>query len=67
MLELFYIEIPMVTFQMLEDRNCYIVSDGALFLITTKNNTSSYREFTFLEVGEEAVQAYDLVNYFGGK
>lgn len=67
MLELFYTEIPMVTFQMLEDRNCYIVSDGALFLVATKNNTSSYREFTFQRVGEEAIQAYDLAHYFGGK
>ncbi len=67
MLELFYTEIPTVTIQMLEDRNCYIVSDGTLFLITIKNNASSYKEFTFQSVGEEAIYAYDLVSYFGGK
>ena len=47
-----------VTEKMKRDPLVKIISDGAVFLLTTKNNISTYPELKFKEVNKESLKAY---------
>ncbi|MEZ4936527.1 MAG: hypothetical protein R2799_02935 [Crocinitomicaceae bacterium] len=51
-----------VSFQMMEDRNVVIVSDGAFFLVTTEEHSKEYPELKFDHVPSEAIEQYGLEN-----
>ncbi|MCB0479038.1 MAG: hypothetical protein KDC84_12795 [Crocinitomicaceae bacterium] len=52
-----------VSFQMLEDKNVQIISDGAMFLVTTEEHSKEYPELNFEPVPDEEIVQYDLKNY----
>lgn len=49
-----------ITFTMLEDRLVHIVSDNAVFLVTTRENAHNYPTLDFYNVPDEALEAYDI-------
>jgi len=59
--QLVYAEImDGVTMSMLEDKQVVIISDGALFIVTTEENSKKY-EGEFYPVGAEAIEAYGII------
>ncbi len=51
-----------VSFEMMEDKKVVIVSDGAMFLVTTEEHSKEYPELVFEVVPNEAIQQYRLGN-----
>lgn len=49
-----------ITFMMLEDPMVAIISDGAVFIVTTKENSYRYYENDFYPVDEDAQKAYNI-------
>lgn len=52
-----------VSFQMMEDRNVVIVSDGSFFLVTTREHSDTYPELKFDPVPQTAIQQYELESF----
>ena len=59
MKNLMYAEIELVTDQMKNDSKCTIISDGALFLVTTVENTGNYPDEHFEITDEETMKEYN--------
>lgn len=49
-----------VSFQMMEDKQVQIVSDGSIFLVTTEEHSMEYPELNFEDVPDEAIVQYGL-------
>jgi len=56
---LVYAEIDSVTEMMRRDKKVLIISDSALFLITTKSNSKWYNQ-KFNTVCREAIEMYEI-------
>jgi hypothetical protein len=57
--QLVYAEIDFVTPAMREDSLVHIISDNAVFLVTTEENSKQYNE-EFYPVSAEAMEAYEI-------
>jgi len=44
---------------MIPDKKVRIISDGALFLVTTEEHSQKYSELEFWEVDEESLKEYE--------
>ena len=49
-----------VTMEMMMDRNLLIISDNAIFIVTTPEHSVIYPHETFYDVGEEAIRDYEI-------
>ncbi|MCH2046263.1 MAG: hypothetical protein MK212_19265 [Saprospiraceae bacterium] len=49
-----------ITLDMLEDKKVHIISDTALFLVTTKAHSEQYPQLEFSKVPQDAVEQYGL-------
>ncbi len=56
---LVYTEIESVTEEMRNDKRVLIISDNALFMITTKTNSKWYNYY-FETVPAEVIEAYEI-------
>lgn len=56
---LVYTEIESVTEEMRNDKRVLIISDNALFMVTTKANSKWYNNY-FESVPVEAIEAYEI-------
>ncbi|NOQ75436.1 MAG: hypothetical protein GQ574_25725 [Crocinitomix sp.] len=56
---LVYAEIESVTDEMRNDKRVLIISDNALFMVTTKTNSKWYNLY-FESVPAEAIDAYEI-------
>jgi len=60
-LNLVVAELPTgICIDMLSDRKIHIISDGALFLITTTKHSTNYPELKFSLVSKEGLEAYEI-------
>lgn len=58
--QLVYAEIDFVTPTMREDALVQIISDNAVFLVTTEENSRQY-PLDFYAVDAEAMEAYEII------
>lgn len=49
-----------VTFEMLLDKQLLIISDNAIFIVSTPENAVNYPNETFYPVDGEAMEAYEI-------
>jgi len=57
--KLVYAELESVTEMMRKDKKVLIISDNALFMVTTKTNSKWYNE-KFYTVCQEAIKEYEI-------
>jgi hypothetical protein len=48
------------TTEMINDPKVFILSDGALFLVTTPEYATTHPDLTFFPIDEDSYNAYDL-------
>ena len=49
-----------VTFDMLLDKQLLIISDNAVFIVSTPKNAVNYPKEDFYSVGEEAMEGHEI-------